>query len=100
MLQRKFSSPSDRGLERSWPFLHTTNSTITATGTFVIILFYKENHPRILNFVLDNFVRDAVITSSINCLTSFLAGFVIFSVLGYMAKVQNKSIDKVGSEGI
>jgi solute carrier family 6 serotonin transporter-like protein 4 len=33
-------------------------------------------------------------------LTSFLAGFVIFSVLGYMAKVQNKSIDKVGIEGI
>ena len=43
--------------------------------------------------------RDALITSSINCLTSFLAGFVIFSVMGYMASVQNKDISEVGQEG-
>nr|XP_014102037.1 sodium-dependent serotonin transporter [Bactrocera oleae]XP_036230703.1 sodium-dependent serotonin transporter [Bactrocera oleae] len=47
----------------------------------------------------NNCYRDALITSSINCLTSFLAGFVIFSVLGYMAHVQKTSIDKVGLEG-
>ncbi|CAH4028644.1 unnamed protein product [Pieris brassicae] len=47
----------------------------------------------------NNCYRDAIITSSINCLTSFLAGFVIFSVLGYMAHVQNKSIEDVGLEG-
>uniref|UniRef100_A0A336LLZ3 Transporter n=1 Tax=Culicoides sonorensis TaxID=179676 RepID=A0A336LLZ3_CULSO len=47
----------------------------------------------------NNCYRDALITSSINCLTSFLAGFVIFSVLGYMAHVQKTTIDKVGLEG-
>ncbi|XP_055591532.1 sodium-dependent serotonin transporter-like [Uranotaenia lowii] len=47
----------------------------------------------------NNCYRDALLTSSINCLTSFLAGFVIFSVLGYMAQVQNKSIEDVGLEG-
>ena len=40
-----------------------------------------------------------MLTASINCLTSFLAGFVIFSVLGYMAHVQNKHISEVGEEG-
>ncbi|GLV41866.1 Serotonin transporter [Carabus blaptoides fortunei] len=47
----------------------------------------------------NNCYRDAILTSSINCLTSFLAGFVIFSVLGYMAHVQRKSIEDVGLEG-
>ncbi|XP_070495246.1 sodium-dependent serotonin transporter [Chironomus tepperi] len=47
----------------------------------------------------NNCYRDALLTSSINCLTSFLAGFVIFSVIGYMAKIQNVDIDKVGLEG-
>lgn len=45
------------------------------------------------------FSRDAILTSSINCLTSFLAGFVIFSVIGYMAHIQNKSVSEVGLEG-
>lgn len=47
----------------------------------------------------NNCYRDALLTSSINCLTSFLAGFVIFSVLGYMAHVQNVHIKEVGLEG-
>ncbi|KAK9882589.1 hypothetical protein WA026_022217 [Henosepilachna vigintioctopunctata] len=47
----------------------------------------------------NNCYRDALLTSTINCLTSFLAGFVIFSVLGYMAHVQHKNIEQVGLEG-
>ena len=43
--------------------------------------------------------RDAILTSSINCLTSFIAGFVIFSVLGYMANKQDKTVEEVGLEG-
>ena len=32
-------------------------------------------------------------------MTSFLAGFVVFSILGYMALQQGKDIDKVAVEG-
>ncbi|ODN03411.1 Sodium-dependent serotonin transporter [Orchesella cincta] len=60
-------------------------------GTLLALSSYNKFH--------NNCYRDAIITSTINCLTSFLAGFVIFSVVGYMAKMQNKQIDELGIEG-
>jgi len=45
------------------------------------------------------FYRDALITSIINCCTSFVAGFVIFSVLGYMAHASGKLVKDVATEG-
>lgn len=43
--------------------------------------------------------RDALLTSFINSATSFSAGFVIFSVLGYMAHSSGQSIEDVATEG-
>ena len=43
--------------------------------------------------------RDALITSAINCCTSFFSGFIIFMILGYMAETTNQDIDKVATEG-
>ena len=34
-----------------------------------------------------------------NCLTSFGAGFVIFSFLGYFAHEQGKSVDDIADDG-
>lgn len=42
--------------------------------------------------------RDALITSSVNCLTSFLSGFVIFTVLGYMAEMRQQDVDAVAKD--
>ncbi|ESO82402.1 hypothetical protein LOTGIDRAFT_134594 [Lottia gigantea] len=43
----------------------------------------------------NNCYKDALATSAINCGTSLLAGFAVFTVLGYMAHEQHKSIDEV-----
>ncbi|CAL8129654.1 unnamed protein product [Orchesella dallaii] len=60
-------------------------------GTLLALSSYNKFH--------NNCYRDAIITSTINCLTSFLAGFVIFSVVGHMSKIQNKKIDELGIDG-
>ncbi|XP_054766756.2 sodium-dependent serotonin transporter-like [Lytechinus pictus] len=51
------------------------------------------------NKLHNNCFRDALITSSINCFTSFFAGFAIFSVLGFMSVQQGRSIEEVTPEG-
>lgn len=43
--------------------------------------------------------RDALLTSFINSATSFVSGFVIFSVLGYMAHTSGQKIEDVATEG-
>uniref|UniRef100_A0A1B0B3H9 Transporter n=1 Tax=Glossina palpalis gambiensis TaxID=67801 RepID=A0A1B0B3H9_9MUSC len=47
----------------------------------------------------NNVYKDAMLTSCINSATSFVAGFVIFSVLGYMAHRSGENIEDVAMEG-
>ncbi|NWZ17302.1 SC6A4 protein, partial [Agelaius phoeniceus] len=42
--------------------------------------------------------RDALVTSAVNCLTSFLSGFVIFTVLGYMAEMRDVQVEDVARD--
>ncbi|KAL3070268.1 hypothetical protein niasHS_016095 [Heterodera schachtii] len=46
----------------------------------------------------NNCYRDAVVTSLINCFTSFFSGFVIFSTLGYMSELTNRPVSEVVGE--
>lgn len=48
----------------------------------------------------NNCYRDALITSAVNCGTSFLAGFVVFSVLGYMAHEQHRHVTDVARQDV
>lgn len=43
--------------------------------------------------------RDAVIASLADGLTSFYGGFVIFGVVGFMAKEANTTVDKIATHG-
>lgn len=45
------------------------------------------------------FYRDAILVPLLNCLTSFFAGFVIFSYLGYLAHVTNQDISNIVQAG-
>lgn len=47
----------------------------------------------------NNCYRDAILTSTVNCVTSFFSGFAIFSVLGYMAYKHGVKIEDVATEG-
>ncbi|XP_076803399.1 sodium- and chloride-dependent betaine transporter-like [Clavelina lepadiformis] len=46
-----------------------------------------------------NFLRDAIALSVVNSCASFLAGFAVFSTLGFMAKQQNTTVDLVAESG-
>lgn len=60
-------------------------------GVLLAFSSYNEFH--------NNVYRDALLTSAVNSATSFLAGFVIFSVLGYMSHRADIPIEKVATEG-
>lgn len=47
----------------------------------------------------NNVYRDALLTATVNSATSFLAGFVIFSILGYMAHRKGVQVKDVAAEG-
>ncbi|XP_014664884.1 PREDICTED: sodium-dependent dopamine transporter-like [Priapulus caudatus] len=61
---------------------------------FGVLLAYSS-----YNTFHNNVYHDALLTSSINCATSFLSGFVIFSVLGYMSAKSGVDIKDVATEG-
>ncbi|XP_074828459.1 sodium-dependent serotonin transporter-like [Natator depressus] len=50
------------------------------------------------NHFNNNCYRDAIVTSAVNCLTSFLSGFVIFTVLGYMAEMRDVEVEDVAKD--
>src|SRR3989339_422507 len=66
----------------------------TLTLGFGVMIAYASYLPK-----RTDIVKNAIITSLVNCLYSFLAGFAVFSVLGYMATKSGFPIDQVVKAG-
>ncbi|KAJ9573707.1 hypothetical protein L9F63_008920, partial [Diploptera punctata] len=47
----------------------------------------------------NNCLRDCLVTTAVNCFTSFFSGFVIFTYLGFMSYKQGIHISNVATEG-
>ncbi|XP_063218366.1 sodium-dependent noradrenaline transporter-like isoform X2 [Bacillus rossius redtenbacheri] len=47
----------------------------------------------------NNCLRDCLVTTAVNCFTSFFSGFVIFTYLGFMSHKQGIPISLVATEG-
>ncbi|XP_077422414.1 solute carrier family 6 member 4a [Vanacampus margaritifer] len=88
-------------LKPDWEKLLSTTVWIDAAAQiffslgpgFGVLLAYASYNP-----FHNNCYKDALVTSSVNCLTSFLSGFVIFTVLGYMAEMRQQDVDAVAKD--
>jgi len=71
-------------------FRHYNFNTL---GNSLCLLIYFYNYTSFIHY------RDGILVPIINCLTSFYTGFVIFSVLGYMAHMKGVEVKDVATDG-
>ena len=67
----------------------------TLTIGFGVMIAYASYLPK-----KSDISNNAFITGLVNCGTSFLAGFAVFSTLGYLANVTGKGVEDVVSSGL
>ncbi|CAG2112286.1 unnamed protein product, partial [Medioppia subpectinata] len=69
-------------------------------GTLIMYSSYNEFHNNVYRYLKICLMRDSIIIAVLDTFTSLLAGCVIFSNLGHLAKTTGKDIDKVVEGGL
>lgn len=46
-----------------------------------------------------SYYRDTIIVAFVNCVSSILSGFTVFSILGFMAHITNQDVENVVDQG-
>jgi len=90
-----YLSPNFQALKKAEVWVDAATQVYFSLGPGFGVLLAFASYNKFHN----NVYKDALLTSIINSSTSFLAGFVIFSVLGYMAHRSGKDIREVATEG-
>ena len=98
-------SPSSTAAPVYWEVLSYSVIIISLFQRLYNHRYYQQRHQCTGRFCriqlsLFYYFRDCTIIAIINSGTSVLGGFVVFSVLGFMAKQQNVDIDEVADKGI
>ncbi|XP_059173432.1 sodium-dependent dopamine transporter-like [Physella acuta] len=90
-----YLTPNFTRLASSQVWVDAANQVFFSLGPgFGVLLAFASYNP-----IHNNVFRDAILTSTINCSTSFFSGFIIFMILGYMADRTGQPIDEVATEG-